>query len=77
MKLKILYVGDTWLSSSSLQLLAVCSSVEKAIELAKLHSENGEEPFEDTDIEEMKLNWQTYGRDENYMICEVGLDELD
>ena len=34
MKLHLLYIGDAWLSNSSLELLAVCTSFEKAVELA-------------------------------------------
>lgn len=40
MKLHLLYIGDAWLSNSSLELLAVCTSFEKAVELAVEHSKN-------------------------------------
>lgn len=76
-KVYLLYSGNAWLNTSSLQLLSVCTTVERAIELAAEHAEGGEEPFDDESKEELECNRSTYGRDENYLICETELDELD
>ncbi len=76
-KVFLLYAGNAWLNTSSLHLVAVCSSVEKAIELACIHSNEGEEPLEEDDQHELEMNLQTYGRDENYLICECEIDKID
>lgn len=76
-KVYLLYAGNAWLNISSLQLIAVCSSVEKAVSLAIEHSEAGEEPIYEDAKEELGNNRQTYGRDENYLICECEMDQLD
>ncbi len=77
MKVFLLYSGDAWLNTSSLQLLAVCTTPEKAVLLAKAHSQDGEEPLDEESKEELETNCQTFGRDENYLICESALDELE
>lgn len=76
-KVYLLYSGNAWLNTSSLQLLAVCSSMEKAIELAVSHANDGDTPLDDEDVSELEINRQTYGRDDNYLICECNIDELD
>lgn len=76
-KVYLLYTGNAWLNISSLQLLAVCTTVERAVELADAHAQDGEEPLDDESKEELESNRQTYGRDENYLICETEMDELD
>lgn len=76
-KVYLLYSGNAWLNTSSLHLLSVCSTVERAIELAVEYAEGGEESLDDESIEELDSQRQTYGRDENYLICETELDELD
>lgn len=76
-KVYLLYTGNAWLNTSSLQLLAVCSSTEKAVELAVSHANDGDNPLDDEDVSELEINRQTYGRDDNYLICECNIDELD
>ena len=76
-KVYLLYSGNAWLNTSSLQLLSVCSTVERAIELAVEHAEGGEEPLDDESKDELESQHQTYGGDENYLICETELDQLD
>lgn len=76
-KVYLLYTGNAWLNTSSLQVIAVCSTFEKAIELACIHSNDGKEPLEEDDKDELEMNRQTYGRDENYLICECEIDEID
>lgn len=77
MKVLLLYSGNAWLNNSSLQLLSVCTSIERACELAKVHSQEGREPLTEEDESELDCNRQTYGRDENYLICETNTDEQD
>lgn len=76
-KVYLLYSGNAWLNPSSLQLLSVCTTVERAIELAVKHAEGGEEPLDDESKAELESQHQTYGREENYLICETELDQLD
>lgn len=76
-KVYLLYSGNAWLNTSSLSLLVVCSTPEKAIELAVSHSKDGDEPLEEASKEELENNRSTYGRDENYLICETEIDQLD
>lgn len=77
-KVYLLYFGNAWLNTSSLQLLAVCTTPDRAVDLAVEHAKDGEEPLDDESIEELEsYQRQTYGRDENYLICETELDELD
>ena len=76
-KVYLLYSGNAWLNTSSLQLLSVCTTTDRAVELAVEHAKDGEEPLDDESIEELDSQRQTYGRDENYLICETELDELD
>lgn len=77
MKVYLLYSGNAWLNTSSLQLLAVCTSYEKACQLADIHSQDGEEPFDESVRNELRDNGATFGRDENYKICETATDELE
>ena len=73
-KVYLLYSCNAWLNTSSLQRLAVCSSVDKAISLAEEHANDGDEPLEEGNKDELEMNHQTYGRDENYLICETEID---
>lgn len=43
-KVYLLYTGNAWLNTSSLQLLAVCTTTDRAVELAVEHAKDGEEP---------------------------------
>lgn len=77
MKLYLLYIGDAWLSNSSLELLAVCTTFEKAVELAVEHSKKHNSRLWESDIRELQINKQTYGLDNNYMISSAITDTLD
>ena len=77
MKMYLLYAGDSWLSNSSIYLVAVCTSHEKAKELAITHSNSGREPMTDDDLNDIECYNQTYGRNENYMISPTETDTLD
>jgi len=77
MKLHLLYIGDAWLSNSSLELLAVCTTFDKAVDLAYKDSKKNNQKLWESDINELKQNKQTYGLDNNYMISSIIADELD
>lgn len=77
MKVHLLYSGDTWLSKSSLLLLAVCSTKFVAISLATEHAKGGEETLIDYDLRMLERYGQTYGKDSNYLVCETDMDTLD
>ena len=77
MTIYLLYSGNAWLNTSSQQLLSVCSSIERACELARQHSNGGAEPMSNEDFDKLVARSQTYGRDENYLICETEVDELE
>lgn len=77
MTVYLLYTGNAWLNTSSLQLRAVCTTFDKACQLAAQDAKDYCVPFEETDVEDLINNRQTYGRDENYLICECETDELD
>lgn len=77
MKLHLLYIGDAWLSTSSLELLAVCMTFEKAVELAVKHAKEHNSQLWESDIHELEINKQTYGLDNNYMISSAETDTLD
>ncbi len=77
MKVHLLYSGDTWLSKSSLTLLAVCSTKPVAISLAAEHANEGEEPLSDYDLSMLERYGQTYDKDNNYLICETDMNTLD
>lgn len=72
----LLYVGDTWLDECSMRLLAVCSCEEKAIEFAEQDADENEEPLCEEDLSLLKNQRQTQGRENNYMITRVNVDEL-
>ena len=77
MKLYLLYIGDAWLSNSSLELLAVCTTFDKVVDLAYKDSKKNNQKLWESDINELKQNKQTYGLDNNYMISSIIADELD
>lgn len=77
MKLYLLYIGDAWLSNSSLELLAVCTTFDKAVDLTYKDSKKNNQKLWESDINELKQNKQTYGLDNNYMISSIIADELD
>ena len=77
MKLYLLYIGDAWLSNSSLELLAVCTTFDKAVDLAYKDSKKHNKKLRESDINELKENRQTYGLNNNYMISSIVSDDLD
>ncbi len=77
MKQYLLYIGDAWLSNSSLQLLAVCTSIEKAVQLGQVYSKKNHLHIDESDWYELKVNRQTYGYNNNLMIQPINVDELD
>lgn len=77
MKLYLLYIGDAWLSNSSLQLLAPCTTVEKAVELGRIYSKKNHLHIDESDWHELEVNHQTYGYSDNFMIQPIMVDELD
>lgn len=76
-KAYLLYSGNAWLNTSSLCLISVCTTPEIAVRLAIAHSNDGDEALDDESIEELESNRQTYGRDENYLICEVTMNKIE
>lgn len=76
-KAYLLYSGNAWLNTSSLCLLSVCTTPAIAVRLAIAHSNDGDEALDDESIEELESNRQTYGRDENYLICEVTMNKIE
>ena len=77
MNVHLLYSGDTWLSKSSLTLLAVRSTKAVAVSLAAEHANGGEEPLSDYDLSMLERYGQTYDKDNNYLVCETDMDTLD
>lgn len=77
MKVYLLYSGNAWMNHSSLQLHAICTTLDKACEIANEHATAGDEPLEESELDELREERQTYGREENYLICEAETDELD
>lgn len=71
------YCGDPWLSYSSLDLVGVCSTRNKAIKMVKDHAirfDYGK--ITKDDLFCLKSHNQTQGRDYNYMICEGEMNKL-
>lgn len=75
-KVYLLYQGDTWLSTSTLRLLSVCTSKPKAIQLAAKDAKDGGEALTNYDYETLESYNQTYSRVCNYIVCEVIVDIL-
>lgn len=69
----VLYEGDQWLSTSSLNVRAVCDTFENAVNLAVAHYDGDDNPF---DLEsELRENAQYLGSDFSYMIQYYDLNE--
>lgn len=75
-KVYLLYSGNAWLNVSSLRIIAICSTKEKAVELATAHAKE-DEPLDDEDVQNLLHINQTCHRDDNYLICEQDVDVLD
>lgn len=72
----LLQVGDRWLSTDSLSNVAICTNQEEAISLAKQDAKNYNDELSEEEIKQLWDSDQTYGRDYNYMISVIELDEL-
>lgn len=71
----ILYMGDAWLSKTSLVVMGVFSSEENAIE--SIDSDLGYSVSELDDIKEcLRRMGSTQGLDNNWMIVKCTLDEF-
>lgn len=75
-KVLLVFTTDAWHSSSSLELIGVCSTIEKCISLIKSDiCRNNYEGFTDDDENCLKMFKQTQGRDTNYDIQSWGVDD--
>ena len=72
----LLQVGDRWLSTDSFSNVAICTNLEEAIDLALQDSQINDDELSGAEIKQLWDNNQTYGRDNNYMISVIELDEL-
>lgn len=72
----LLQVGDRWLSTNSLDNVAICTNLEDTISLAKQDAQNNDDELSEEDIEQLLNYCQTQGRDNNYMISVIELDKL-
>lgn len=72
----LLQVGDRWLSTDSLSNVAICTNLEDTISLAKQDAQNNDDELSEVDIEQLLNYCQTQGRDNNYIISLIKLDEL-
>ncbi len=77
MELYLLYAGDSWLSTRSEELLAVCTTFDRAIQLACADAALHHKLLGKNDIQQLMENKQTYGLDTNYMIRPCKTDILD
>lgn len=76
MKVYILYQTDAWLSHASKQIIAICSTTPKAVEMARENAEEQREPLKDDDINMLDSYSQTQGRDTNYLIEEAEINRI-
>lgn len=75
MKVYILYQTDAWNSRESESVIAVCSTHQKAIEFADKDAiENGVQ-LSLNDLRLLEEIGQTQGRNTNYMIEPIEVDE--
>lgn len=73
----LLYSGDAWLSTSSLECMGTFTTFDKLVESLQEYLSKHLNPDEvDEMIEEMKLNYQTQGHRRNWMVEVVTLNEF-
>ena len=72
----VVYAGDRWLSTASLELIAVCDNVENVFKLIEEDAKDINEPLTDYHKEELEKHFQTQGRECNYMIEATELNIL-
>jgi len=70
----LLYRGDAWLSTSSLELLAVFTSFEKVVEY--LRRKKKAFRLNSDDLKQFEINHQTQGLDTNYHCTSEYLDDM-
>lgn len=71
----VLYEGDSWLSTSSLRVKAVCDSFETAVNMAVAHYDGNDNTF---DLEsELRETGQYRSCELSYMIQSYDLNEWD
>ena len=75
MKVYILYQTDAWNSHESEQVIAVCSTRQKAIELADRNAIETQEKLSKHDLEMLEEIGQTQSRQTNYLIEPIIVDE--
>lgn len=76
-KVYLLYSGDAWLSTSSLECMGTFTTFDKLVESLQEYLSKYLNPDEvDEMIEEMKLNYQTQGHRRNWMVEVVTLNEF-
>lgn len=76
MKTYILYTTDAWLSYSSRDIIAVCSTLKNAVKLAKQHSKDNDNCLNAYEVSFLLEKYQTQGRELNYCIEEVDKNTL-
>lgn len=75
MKVYILYQTDAWNSHESEQVLAICSTRQTAIEFADRNAIEQGEQLSKHDLEMLEEIGQTQGRETNYLIEPIMVDE--
>lgn len=75
MKVYILYQTDAWNIRESEQVLAICSTRQTAIEFADRNAIEQEEHLSKHDLEMLEEIGQTQGRENNYLIEPITVDE--
>ncbi len=75
MKVYILYQTDAWNSRESEQVLAICSRNSKAVVFAGKNAHELGEELSAHDYEMLEEIGQTQGRETNYLIMPITVDE--
>lgn len=75
MKVYILYQTDAWNSHESEQVLAICSRKSKAVVFAGKNAHELGEELSVHDLEMLEEIGQTQGRENNYLIEPITVDE--
>lgn len=76
MEVILLYSGNTWLDERSMQLIAVCTTKEEAVRIATEASGYTDEPLTEEQQKELFNEYQTYYRDENFLLAATELNTL-
>lgn len=73
----LLYCGNTWLDKSSLEMIAICATLNKAVELAVEDArENSEAALSADEVAELERICMTQGSEENYLIRSEYINEF-